>query len=259
MAQSLKSKKMLNMVYGLGASVVLIGALFKILHYQIWFLTGGVMLTIGLLTEALIFAYSAFYEPIEEDLDWSRVYPELAGGQSKEKDPSAKGLLSEKLDEMLRESNLDAALVGSLAESIENFKGAAESINSSVDTVANTHKYNEEMAVAAVHLESLNGLYKAQAENSERQVFINESMLKHSEDLETQTHKYNEEMAVAAVHLESLNGLYKAQSENSERQAFVNESMLKHSEDLESQMAALATNLSSLNSVYGGMLSAMNK
>jgi hypothetical protein len=50
MAQSVKSKKILNMVYGLGASIVLIGALFKILHFHIGFLTGGVMLTIGLLT-----------------------------------------------------------------------------------------------------------------------------------------------------------------------------------------------------------------
>jgi gliding motility-associated protein GldL len=208
--QSLKSKKILNLVYGLGASIVLIGALFKILHYQLGPLTGGVMLTVGLLTEAFIFAYSAFFEPIEEDLEWERVYPELAGGKAAEKDPNAKGILTQKLDDMLRESNLDAELVGSLSESIKNFKGAAESINTSVDTVANTHKYNEEMAVAAVHLESLNGLYKVQ-------------------------------------------------SENTERQSFLNESMLKHSEKLESQMEALANNLSSLNSVYGGMLSAMNK
>ena len=81
---------------------------------------------------------------------------------------------------------MDAALVESLAQSIKNFKGAADSINSSVDTVANTHKYNEEMAVAAVHLESLNSLYKVQSENSERQSFLNESMLKHSEKLEVQ-------------------------------------------------------------------------
>ena len=210
MAQSVKSKKILNMVYGLGASIVLIGALFKILHYQIGPLTGGVMLTVGLLTEAFIFAYSAFFEPIEEDLDWPRVYPELAGGKAREKDPSAEGLLSKKLDEMLKQSNLDAALLDSLASSIKNFKGAADSINISVDTVANTHKYNEEMAVAAVHLESLNNLYKVQ-------------------------------------------------SENAERQSYLNESMVKHSEKLEAQMGELANNLSSLNTVYGGMLSAMHK
>lgn len=210
MAQSVRSKKILNMVYGLGASIVLVGALFKILHFQIGPLTGGVMLTVGLLTEAFIFAYSAFFEPIEEDLDWSKVYPELAGGNAKEKDPTAEGILTKKLDEMLKATDLDATLIQSLTESIKNFKGAADNIKTSVDTVANTHKYNEEMAVAAVHLESLNSLYKVQSENSERQTYLNESML-------------------------------------------------KHSEKLEAQMEVLANNLSSLNSVYGGMLSAMNK
>jgi gliding motility-associated protein GldL len=210
MGQTLKSKKTLNMVYGLGASIVLIGALFKILHFHIGFLTGGVMLTIGLLTEAFIFAYSAFYEPVEEDLDWAKVYPELAGGTAREKELTAEGVLTKKLDAMLREANLDAELVKSLAQSIQSFKGAAESINNTAHTVASTQKYNEEMATAAMHLQALNGLYKLQ-------------------------------------------------SENSERQAQINESMMKHSEKLEQQMEALASNLSSLNTVYGGMLSAMNK
>lgn len=69
MANSVRKKKMMNMAYGLGASVVIIGALFKILHFSIGPLTGGVMLTIGLVTEALVFAISAF-EPVDEDLDW---------------------------------------------------------------------------------------------------------------------------------------------------------------------------------------------
>ena len=210
MAQSLKSKKTLNMVYGLGASIVLIGALFKILHFHIGFLTGGVMLTIGLLTEAFIFAYSAFYEPVEEDLDWAKVYPELAGGTAREKDLTAEGVLTQKLDTMLKEANLDVELVKSLSQSIQSFKGVAESINETAQTV-------------------------------------------------TSTQKYNEEMATAAMHLQALNGLYKLQSENSERQAQINESMMQHSEKLEQQMQTLASNLSSLNTVYGGMLSAMNK
>ncbi len=202
MAQSLKSKKILNMVYGLGASIVLVGALFKILHFQLGPLTGGVMLTLGLLTEAFIFAYSAFFEPIEEDLIWTNVYPELVGGgTSKERDPDAKGILSDKLDEMLQQSNLDADLVGSLAESIKNFKGAADNIGASADTVSNTQKYNEEMATAAAHLESLNSLYKVQSENSERQTLFNETMIQNSEKLEAQ-------MEVLATNLSSLNSVY---------------------------------------------------
>ena len=78
------SKKAMNFAYGMGAAVVIVGALFKIIHFEIGPLTGNVMLTIGLVTEAIIFALSAF-EPVDNELDWSLVYPELAGGEAKEK------------------------------------------------------------------------------------------------------------------------------------------------------------------------------
>ncbi len=76
MAQSKAYKKTMNFVYGMGAAVVIIGALFKITHFSIGFLTGTVMLSVGLITEALVFAISAFDTP-EDDFDWSKVYPEL--------------------------------------------------------------------------------------------------------------------------------------------------------------------------------------
>lgn len=66
------------------AAVVIIGALFKITHFEIGPLTGTLMLSVGLVTEALIFALSAF-EPVEDELDWTLVYPELANGQAKRK------------------------------------------------------------------------------------------------------------------------------------------------------------------------------
>ena len=67
-------KNFMKYVYGWGASVVLIGALFKIQHFP----GASVWLTVGLLTEAMIFFFSAF-EPLHEELDWTLVYPELAG------------------------------------------------------------------------------------------------------------------------------------------------------------------------------------
>ena len=67
--QSRAFKKFMAMAYGLGASIVIVGALFKIIHFEIGTLTGNVMLTIGLVTEAIIFALSAF-EPVDDDLDW---------------------------------------------------------------------------------------------------------------------------------------------------------------------------------------------
>jgi len=211
MAQK-NTKKMFNMAYGLGASVVIIGALFKLTHYSIGPLTGNVMLAIGLITEAIIFAISAF-EPVDEDLDWSLVYPELAGGNLRDKDKAeareAQSLLSQKLDDMLRDAKLDAGLMKSLGDSIQNFKGAAENIAPAIDSIAATNKYSEQLSLAAAQMESLNSLYKVQLDSTSRQAEIND-------------------------------------------QVTVNAGKLKE------QMESLATNLSSLNGVYGGMLSAMS-
>lgn len=209
MAQSKSSKKLFNMAYGLGASIVILGALFKILHWELGPLNGGLLLAIGLITEAIIFAISAF-EPVEDDLDWSLVYPELAGGKGKDKkEPQdAQGLLSKKLDEMLKGAKIDSDLMNSLGDSIRSFEGAAKSMAPTAEAMNSTKKYSEEMALAAAQMESLNSLYKVQVESTSRQ-------------------------------------------------AEVNEQVVENAAQLKAQMEHLATNLSSLNGVYGGMLSAM--
>lgn len=202
MAQSLKQKKFMNMVYGLGASVVLVGALFKILHFSIGPLTGGVMLTIGLLTEAGIFFFSAF-EAVEEDLDWSKVYPELAGGDARDREEKqdAEGLLSQKLDNMLEQANLDTDKMERLSVSIQNFAGAAESIAPAADSVAATSRYGEQLAIAATQMESLNGLYKIQMDGAQRQAELNEESVENAQRLK-------EQMESLATNLSSLNGVY---------------------------------------------------
>ena len=217
MAQSKSTKKLFNMAYGLGASIVIIGALFKILHWEFGTLTGGLLLAVGLITEALIFAISAF-EPIEEEYDWSLVYPELSGGElaagkangSTAEVKDAETSLSKKLDDLLKEAGVDAELMTSLGSSIKNFEGAAKGIAPTVDAMESTKKYSNEMSQAAAQMESLNSLYKVQLDSASRQ-------------------------------------------------ASMNEEVIQNSSALKEQMASLATNLSSLNGVYGGMLSAMSK
>jgi len=195
MAQSKTTKKLFNMAYGLGASIVILGALFKILHWKF----GNEMLMIGMIVEALVFAISAF-EPVEDDLDWSRVYPELAGGKAAERG-DAQSMLSQKLDDMLKEAKLDAGLMQSLGESIQNFKGAAEHIAPAVDSIAATSKYSEQLSMAAAQMESLNSLYKVQLESASRQAEIN------AESVENAT-KLKEQMQSLASNLSSLNGVY---------------------------------------------------
>lgn len=204
MAQSKNTKKLFNMAYGLGASVVIIGALFKLTHFHIGILTGNVMLAIGLITEALIFAISAF-EPVDDDLDWALVFPELSGVEERAKDRKdvreAQSLLSQKLDSMLKDAKLDAGLMQSLGESLQNFKGAAENIAPAVDSIAATNRYSEQMSMAAAQMESLNSLYKVQLESSSRQAEINDQVVINSE-------KLKEQMEYLATSLSSLNGVY---------------------------------------------------
>ncbi len=190
MAQSKSTKKLFNMAYGLGASVVIIGALFKILHWEFGPLTGGLLLAVGLITEALIFAISAF-EPVDDEYDWSLVYPELNGAQTSGKNAAkeakeAEGILSRKLDELLKEANIDAQLFDSLGNSIRNFEGAAKGIAPTADAIEHTKKYSEELSMAAAQMESLNSLYKVQLESASRQASINEEVVQNAGALKDQ-------------------------------------------------------------------------
>ena len=194
------------MAYGLGASVVIIGALFKILHWEIGPLTGSLLLAIGLITEALIFAISAF-EPVDDEYDWSLVYPELAGGASQggtnelAEIKEAESSLSAKLDEMLKEAGVDANLMESLGSSIRNFEGAAKGIAPTVDAMESTKKYSDEMVQAAAQMESLNSLYKVQLDSASKQASVNEEVVQNASALKDQ-------MESLATNLSSLNGVY---------------------------------------------------
>lgn len=212
---ALLNKKQMNFAYGMGAAVVIIGALFKITHLEFGFITGNLMLTIGLVVEAGIFALSAF-EPEEDDYRWENVYPQLLDSKASpvkaskvETSTETQGMLSQKLDAMLKEAKIDGQLMESLGKSIKNFESAAKGIAPTVDTIASTKKYSEELTLAATQMESLNSLYKVQLESASKN-------------------------------------------------AKVNEEVVENNIKLKEQMQSLTSNLSSLNTVYGGMLSAMN-
>lgn len=207
----------MNFCYGIGASIVIVGALFKITHMEFGPLNGNNMLTIGLLVEAFIFFLSAF-EPVDDELDWSKVYPELKDGKAREvktvkqavvaEPQDAEGMLSKKLDQMLKDAKIDGELMNSLGNSIRNFEAASKEMAPTVNSVASTQKYAQEMTLAAQQLESLNKVYKVQLDSATANAEIN-----------------------------------KAVAENNAQ--------------LKEQMQALTNNLASLNNVYGGMLSAM--
>ena len=193
----------MNFAYGMGAAVVIVGALFKIIHLELGPLTGNRMLTVGLLVEAFIFALSAF-EPVDNELDWSLVYPELNGGISKDKKDKpadAQGILSQKLDAMLKEAKIDGELMSSLGNSIKNFEGAAKAISPTVDSISATKKYSEELSMAAAQMESLNSLYKVQLESASRNAEANKEIAENAG-------KLKEQMQSMTANIASLNNVY---------------------------------------------------
>lgn len=198
MAQSKSTKKLFNMAYGIGAAIVILGALFKIQHFSIGPISGGIMLTIGMAVEAAVFFVSAF-EPVEEDLDWTKVYPEL--GDAEGEGVGVNGMLSQKLDNLLQEAKVDTDLMTNLGNSIKSFHTAAEGLSVASESISSTAKYNEQVELAAAQMESLNGLYQVQMENSNKQVELNNAMVENSERLK-------EQMESLASNLSSLNGVY---------------------------------------------------
>ena len=208
-------KNFMAKLYGWGAAVVILGALFKILHLP----GADLMLIIGLGTEAVIFFFSAFEKPSEE-VDWTLVYPELAGME----DPDfIEGRLekgsqltpTQELDNMLAEAKIDGELMQSLGEGMRKLSDTAGQLSTSVDAAGATQEYSDQLSSAAKNMESLNALYQVQLDNSKTQVEMQNSVM---ERLGTTVDK---------------------------------------SQGLAEEVALLTKNIGNLNNVYGGMLSAM--
>jgi hypothetical protein len=213
---SKRFKNFMAKLYGWGAAVVILGAMFKILHLP----GADYMLVIGLTTEAVIFFFSAFEKPSEE-VDWTLVYPELAGMSDDEAEFNSSSnnrqlSATQELDRMLEEAKIDGELIDSLGNGLRRFGDAASKLTETSEAAAATGAYNEQLSLASKNMESLNALYAVQLESS-------------------------------ANHMETQNTLMEKLN-----------SSIQDSEKLSTEVSSLVTNMTQLNSVYGGMLSAMN-
>ena len=113
-------KNFMAKLYGIGAAIVILGALFKILHLK----GADQMLIIGLTTESVIFFLSAFEAPAKE-YDWSLIYPEL----SIDEDGSGngpRGTVTQELDKMMAEAKIGPELLDSLGDGMRKLSDTAE-------------------------------------------------------------------------------------------------------------------------------------
>jgi gliding motility-associated protein GldL len=252
-------KQMMSKLYGLGAAIVIVGALFKIQHWE----GAGIMLTIGLLTEAVIFFFSAF-EPPHEELDWTLVYPELAGmhepgGHGKKK--KAGDPVAQELDRLLSDAKIGPDLIASLGTGLKSLgENTSKMANLSNAAVA-TDEYAKNVTAASQNVTALSASYQKAAQAMT-------SMSSSHEDVKV----YSEQMRSAGKNMSALNASYELQLQEASARMkdttkFYNgiqellsnlNATVEDTKKYKEEVGKLAKNLGSLNTVYGNMLSAMN-
>jgi len=269
-------KNFMSKLYGWGAAVVIIGALFKINHWP----GGTTMLIIGMGTETIIFFLSAF-EPPHVEFDWTLVYPQLAGMDSPEAIASANknellsseeennlpvssDPLTARLDQMLEEANITPELIERLGHGMENLAESANSISGIASAAASTDKFVSSLDSAS---EAVNKMKTAsEAVNNLTTIYEETAQALTSGDA-----SYADEMKKLASSLASVNAMYEMQLQTSTSQleatkeveeriqammanfAGSAEGVLKYKE----QVDALSRKVAELNNVYGNMLAAM--
>jgi gliding motility-associated protein GldL len=236
--------KIVNAVVSIGAAVVIFGAWAKILHKSF----ADVMLTVGLLTEALIFVIYAFYHPKDPINDLAKSLEGSAGG--------SKG---GGMDSLLKDS-VDPENLQQLNENFARFNQTVKGVTSIADAAAATNEYTQKTKEASAALGSVKEAYVAAAGSVQQFNAAAEGSKAFHEQVQSLTlnlgalnKMYEAELQGTSTHLKAMSGFY-------ENLAKVSQSMQDGVDDAkktQEQIALLAKNLGSLNSVYGNMLSAM--
>ena len=235
--QSAGWKNFMAKLYGIGASVVILGALFKIQHIP----GGGLMITIGLMTEAIIFFFSAF-EPLHEELDWTLVYPELAGMTDPDeldeyKDEalaSRGGVTLEKFDDLFKQADIQPETITKLGDGLSGLhKTAANIVDISEASVA-TREYLDNVKAAADSVSTLTNNYSQSTNDLALSVSSLSDTYNKTAELISSSGK-----EIADKFMQSGNSL-----------AGSYDSITQGNQGYADQLAALNKNLQELNSAY---------
>lgn len=288
LVQSSGWKNFIAKLYGLGASVVIVGALFKIQHWPL----AGTMLTVGLLTEAVIFFFSAF-EPLHEEVDWSLVYPELAGipeegaeelqshgGRNRGIGGGGGGYVGggagsaalAKFDEMLEKAEITPELFQKLGVGMKKLGESTANIAAMGEISAASSKFMNTMNIANDSLNKLADSYQ----NTSKIINETGSNYKHIADslsvIELGGKSYQQQLETLNKNLSALNAVYELQKKGADDHLKESDNLYKGLQGLvknladsagdtakyREQITKLNENLSALNNVYGNMLAAMN-
>ncbi len=268
-------KNFMAKLYGWGAAVVILGALFKINHYPY----ANEMLILGLGTEAIIFFFSAF-EPPHVEPDWSLVYPELAGMYHAGQNGGKSGKTpTQELDNMLEKAKIGPELIQSLGNGLRTLSDNASKMTDLSNAAVATNDYTRNLNNASKSVNDLSANVAKAAETTNQFTGTYQqtaqAFAKSVEKLDfsgVDTKGYSDQMQKLSNNLSALNAAYELQlksssanvEDSSKLHTTLNQYLTNISDSAQDinryrqEMDNLTKKVTALNQVYGNMLAAMN-
>lgn len=255
-----KGKRIKNLIIGVGASVVLMGALFKLQHWNF----ASEMLIVGMCTEAFIFALLGILPP-HKDYYWEKIYPEidLAPDEEeliKEHNKASHGTLTQQFDNLLETANVDQELIRRLGDNLNKLGDNLSKLSDVSDAASATGEYTAKTKEASAALSEMKKAYNEAtsaaellASGADETKKYHEQVQQVSKNLAQLNAIYELELQDTNSHLKTMNKFYGSLSSAIEN---LNDSV-EDTKKYKNEMNGLAKNLSHLNSIYGNMLSAM--
>jgi len=253
--------KLVPTMYSAGAAVVILGALFKIQHWD----GGGDMLTIGLGTEVLIFILYAIqtFSQSNTEPDWTRVYPELANdytGPAISRGNTASSGITAKLDAMLDSAKISPEIFESLGKGFRNLSDTVGKITDLTDATVATNDYAKNVKSASTAITDMNKSYgvainamSSMADATKDAQSYRDQFQQITKNMGALNAVYELELQDTTKHLKAMNAFYGNLTTAMANMA----DATKESQTFKNEMAKLTTNISSLNGIYGNMLTAM--
>ena len=192
-------KALMPKLYGWGAALVIIGALFKIEHLP----GASIMLILGLSTEAIIFFFSAF-EKVHEEPEWERAFPILGHDMT---DP-ANLSPSQQLDDALAKAKIDNDLIESLNDGLRSFGEASTKLNETISAASGISEYNDQINEGIKNMNAMNSLYELQLQASNQQMEATTVFLQNLQSSVEDSKKFQEQVSQLATNLEEMNQVY---------------------------------------------------
>ncbi|WP_159472012.1 gliding motility protein GldL [Dyadobacter sp. 3J3] len=255
--------KLVPTIYSAGAAVVIMGALFKIQHWD----GGSEMLTLGLGTEVgifLLYALQTITQSTNSDPDWTRVYPELAedyNGPAITRGGSSAGSgITAKLDTMLDNAKISPDVFDSLGKGFKNLSDTVGKITDLTDATVATNDYAKNVKSASLAMNDMNKSYgvaitamTSMADATKDAQSYRDQFQQITKNMGALNAVYELELQDTTKHLKAMNAFYGNLTAAMENMA----DATKESQVFKNEMSKLTTNISSLNGIYGNMLTAM--